>query len=45
VEWLRAHPEQQNPNPQVDAMCDGIISAWRIHLTQEALQPDSDPSR
>jgi nucleoside-diphosphate-sugar epimerase len=42
VEWLRAHPEQQNPNPQVDAMCDGIISAWRIHLAQ---QPDSSPSR
>lgn len=29
VAWLRAHPELQNPNPQVDAMCDAVITAWR----------------
>jgi nucleoside-diphosphate-sugar epimerase len=29
VAWLRAHPEQQNLNPQVDVMCNGIIGAWR----------------
>jgi nucleoside-diphosphate-sugar epimerase len=29
VAWLRAHPEQQNLNPQVDALCDGVIGAWR----------------
>ena len=28
VAWLRAHPEQQNLNPQVDAMCDQVITAW-----------------
>lgn len=29
VAWLRAHPAQQNLNPQVDAMCDAVIAAWR----------------
>ncbi len=29
VAWLRAHPEQQNLNPHVDAMCDAVITAWR----------------
>ena len=29
VAWLRAHPAQQNLNPQVDAMCDAVITAWR----------------
>ena len=29
VAWLRAHPEFQNPNPQVDVMCDAVIHAWR----------------
>lgn len=29
VAWLQAHPAQQNLNPQVDAMCDAVITAWR----------------
>jgi hypothetical protein len=29
VAWLRAHPEQQNLNSQVDELCDQVIGAWR----------------
>jgi nucleoside-diphosphate-sugar epimerase len=29
VAWLRAHPAQQNLNPQVDATFDQVISAWQ----------------
>jgi nucleoside-diphosphate-sugar epimerase len=29
VEWLRAHPEQQNLSPKVDALCEEVIAAWR----------------
>jgi len=29
VAWLRAHPEQQNLNPQIDALCKQIVGAWR----------------
>lgn len=29
VEWLRAHPEQQNLNPEIDALCDSVVGAWR----------------
>lgn len=29
IEWLRAHPEQQNLNPEVDALCDEVVRAWR----------------
>ncbi len=29
VEWLRAHPAQQNLNPQVDATIEAVIAAWR----------------
>lgn len=29
VAWLRAHPEHQNLNPQVDAICDAVIAAWQ----------------
>jgi nucleoside-diphosphate-sugar epimerase len=29
VAWLRAHPEHQNLNPQVDEMCDTVVTAWR----------------
>ena len=28
VAWLRAHPEQQNLSPQVDAICDAVAKAW-----------------
>lgn len=28
VEWLRANPDQQNLNPQVDATFDGVVAAW-----------------
>jgi len=31
VDWLRRHPEQQNLNPKVDALCEDVISAWRAH--------------
>jgi nucleoside-diphosphate-sugar epimerase len=27
VAWLRAHPEQQNLNPQVDSICDAVAKA------------------
>lgn len=29
VSWLRAHPDQQNLNPKVDAISDLVINAWR----------------
>lgn len=29
IAWLQEHPEQQNLNPKVDAMCDEVIGAWR----------------
>lgn len=29
VDWLRANPAEQNPNPQVDVICDSVIGAWR----------------
>ena len=28
VAWLRAHPEDRQLNPQVDALCDEVIPAW-----------------
>jgi hypothetical protein len=28
VAWLRGHPEQQNLNPQVDALFEEVIGAW-----------------
>ena len=37
VVWLRTHPEQQNLNPQVDAMCDAVIAAWRNQGNPAAL--------
>jgi nucleoside-diphosphate-sugar epimerase len=29
IDWLRNHPQQQNLNPKVDALCDEVISAWK----------------
>lgn len=29
VNWLRAHPEQQNLNPATDALCDQIVESWQ----------------
>ena len=29
VAWLRAHPDQQNLNPQVDAEIEAVLRAWR----------------
>jgi len=29
VAWLRAHPEQQNLNPQLDATMDQVLTAWK----------------
>jgi nucleoside-diphosphate-sugar epimerase len=29
VAWLRAHPEQQNRKPELDARIEEIIAAWR----------------
>jgi len=31
VAWLRAHPDQQLPNPRLDAIMDQVIDAWRAH--------------
>lgn len=28
VAWLRAHPECQNLNPQVDELCDQVVERW-----------------
>ena len=36
VAWLREHPDQQNLNPQVDALFDEVIAAWR---REQALSP------
>jgi hypothetical protein len=29
VDWLRGHPEHQNLNPKVDALCEEVIAASR----------------
>jgi nucleoside-diphosphate-sugar epimerase len=29
IEWLRAHPRQQNLSPKVDDWCDQVASAWK----------------
>jgi nucleoside-diphosphate-sugar epimerase len=29
VAWLRAHPEQQNLNPQIDATIEQVVKAWQ----------------
>jgi len=29
VEWLRAHPEQQNRRPDLDALIEQVIAAWQ----------------
>jgi nucleoside-diphosphate-sugar epimerase len=29
VAWLRAHPDQQHLNPEVDKMCDEVLAAWQ----------------
>ena len=29
VAWLRAHPDQQNLNPQLDAEIEAVLVAWR----------------
>ena len=29
VSWLRAHPDQQRLDPQVDAEFENVIAAWR----------------
>ncbi|MGO8674551.1 MAG: NAD-dependent epimerase/dehydratase family protein [Limisphaerales bacterium] len=29
VAWLRAHPDQQNLNPQLDAEIEAVLGAWR----------------
>jgi nucleoside-diphosphate-sugar epimerase len=29
VEWLRAHPEQQNLSPKLDALCEEVAAAWQ----------------
>jgi nucleoside-diphosphate-sugar epimerase len=29
VAWLRAHPDQQQLNPQIDAVCEEVVAAWR----------------
>jgi nucleoside-diphosphate-sugar epimerase len=34
VAWLRAHPEEQNLNPQVDEVCERVVRAWRSRREQ-----------
>jgi nucleoside-diphosphate-sugar epimerase len=29
IAWLRAHPGQQNLNPQVDSQIEEVLAAWR----------------
>ena len=29
IDWLRNHPEYQNLNPKVDALCDDVVAAWQ----------------
>lgn len=29
VEWLRGHPQHQNLNPKVEALCDQVVGAWK----------------
>lgn len=33
VAWLRAHPDQQNRRPDLDAVVDRIITAWQSQST------------
>jgi nucleoside-diphosphate-sugar epimerase len=35
VGWLRAHPEQQNLNPQIDALCETITGAWEANRKRQ----------
>ena len=34
VVWLKAHPNDQQPNPKADALVDAIIASWRESRTQ-----------
>lgn len=36
VEWLRAHPEDQNLKPEVDTIYDQVCEAWRTAKSPEA---------
>jgi hypothetical protein len=31
VEWLRAHPMQQNLSPELDAVIEHVLQAWEEH--------------
>ncbi len=33
VSWLRRHPEHQNLNPKVDALCEQVVGAWEKRAT------------
>jgi len=32
VEWLRAHPEQQNRSPRVNQMIEEVVERWEKHV-------------
>ena len=34
IAWLRAHPGEQNLNPQVDETCERVIGAWLQRATK-----------
>ena len=34
VEWLLGHQSEQNLSPQLDALCDKIIEAWRSRVSR-----------
>ncbi len=36
VEWLRAHPEDQNLNPQVDKEIEEVLEGWKQEKSQKA---------
>lgn len=40
VEWLRAHPERQNLNPDLDALCDRVIEGWQRQASQSAVRAE-----
>jgi nucleoside-diphosphate-sugar epimerase len=41
VAWLRAHPDKQNLNPKMDALCDEVIQAW---TNQRGTGTDTPPA-
>jgi hypothetical protein len=32
VDWLRAHPDQQNLKPELDALIEKVLTAWQKRM-------------